>query len=105
MRKWRENEEMERDSLSTFSLISLYFLLLSIPYIKQCLILSQYVKYAIFVANVTKRLTYALRENNSGSNSLRESSASCAGLSKSMNLFGNVWPIAANTQFCKICFF
>ena len=38
------------------------------------------VKYCTFVSNVTKNLTYALWENNSGSNSLRESSASCAGL-------------------------
>ena len=48
--------------------------------IKTFLILSQNVKYGTFVANVTKNLRYALWENNSGSNSLRESSASCEGL-------------------------
>ena len=47
---------------------------------KNSLILSQNVKYGTFVATVTKNLTYALWENNSGSNSLRESSASCEGL-------------------------
>ena len=47
---------------------------------KNCLILSQNVKYSTFVANVKKNLSYALWENNSGSNSLRESSAICEGL-------------------------
>ena len=37
---------------------------------KNCLILTQNVRYGIFIANVTKNLTYALWENNSGSNSL-----------------------------------
>ena len=67
--------------------ISLHFLILSlfppplsISYIKICHILSQNVKYGFFVANVTKNLTYALWGNNSGSNSLRGSSASCAGM-------------------------
>ena len=46
MRKWRENKEMERDSLSTFP----HFLFIS----SLCHILSQNVKYSIFVANVTK---------------------------------------------------
>ena len=44
------------------------------------LFMSKNVLYFTFVAKVTKNLSYALRENNSGSNSLRESSASCAGL-------------------------
>ena len=44
MRKWREN----------FLIISLYPPSLSISYIKICHILSQNVKYGIFVANVTK---------------------------------------------------
>ena len=70
MRKWREN----------FLILPLYPPSLSISYIKICHILSQNVKYGIFVANVTKNLPYVLRENNSGSNSLRESSASCDGL-------------------------
>ena len=43
-RKWREN----------FLIISLYPPSLSISYIKICHILSQNVKYSIFVANVTK---------------------------------------------------
>ena len=47
---------------------------------KNSLILSQNVKYGTFVATVTKNLTYALWENNSGSNLLRESSAKCEGL-------------------------
>ena len=42
--------------------------------------MSQNVKYSTFVANVKKNLSYALWENNSGSNSLRESSAICEGL-------------------------
>ena len=77
MRKWRENEEMKRDSLSTYiSSFSLYFLpLYPFPIVKNYLILSQNVKYG------TKNLSYALWENNSGSNLLRESSASCEGLS------------------------
>ena len=80
MRKWRYNEEMERYSLSTFPHF-LFISFLSIHFqIKSCLILLQNVKYGTFVANVTKNLTYALWENNSGSNSLRESSASCEGL-------------------------
>ena len=43
MGKWRENEEMERDS-----------------YIKNCHISLQNVKYDTLVANVTKNLAYAL---------------------------------------------
>ena len=61
MRKWRE-------------IYSPHFL------IKNCLILSQNVKFGTFVANVTKNLTYALWENNSGSNLLWKSTASCEGL-------------------------
>ena len=102
-RKWRENEEMERE------MHSLHFLIISLfppslSYIKNCLILSQNVKYCTFVSNVTKKLTYMLRENNSGSNSLRESPASCAGLficklfvicdkgQNSNNIFPRVFP-------------
>ena len=57
-RKWRENEEMKRDSLSTYiSSFSLYFLpLYPFPIIKKCHILSQNVKYGTFDANVTKQL-------------------------------------------------
>ena len=47
MRKWKENEALERDSLS----IPLY------PFpIKNCLILLQNVKYGTFFANITKNL-------------------------------------------------
>ena len=93
-RKWRENEEwrgnLERMRIWReihslhFLIFSLFLLSLSISYIKNYLILSQNVKYATFVANVTKNLSYALWENNSGSSSLRESSASCAGLGGSI---------------------
>ena len=80
-------EEMEREwghgENITLYIFSFYFLFppsLSISYIKNCLILSQNVKYDTCVANVTKSFSYVQWENNSGSNSLRESSASCAGL-------------------------
>ena len=101
-REWGNVEEMERKwgngerltlYISSFSLhflpLSPHFLILSpfppslsISYIKICYILSQNVKYGIFVANVTKILTYALWGNNSGSNLLRGSLASCAGLER-----------------------
>ena len=82
-------EEMEREweNGERFTLYCLHFLLfslfppsLSISYNISCLILLQNVEYGTFVANVTKNLTYAQWENNFGSNSLRESSASCEGL-------------------------
>ena len=76
MRKWRGNEEMERDWLSTFP----HFVFIS--YIKICHILMQNAKYGTFVANVTKIITYALWGNTSGSDLLRGSSASCAGLQR-----------------------
>ena len=72
MCKWREIHSLHSLIFSLFP---------SISYIKNCLILSQNVKYCTFVANVTKDLTYALWGNNLGSNSLWESSASCDGLS------------------------
>ena len=69
-RKWRENEEwrgnLERMRIWReihslhFLIFSLFLLSLSISYIKNCLILSQNVKYATFVANVTKNLSCAL---------------------------------------------
>ena len=79
-RKWRENEEMKRKWREW--IFSFFTPSLSISYIKNCFILLQNVKYVTFVANVTKNLTltYAPWENSSGSNSLRESSASCEGL-------------------------
>ena len=64
-RKWRENEEWRGNSLSIFPHI-LFISSLSIHFLYQkSLILSQNVKYATFVANVTK--TYQMRyrlENN-----------------------------------------
>ena len=86
--QWGNEEEMEREwgNGEKFTLyissFSLYFfpLYLSISYIKICHILLQNVKCVTFVANVTKISTYALWGNNSGSNLLRGSSASCAGL-------------------------
>ena len=65
-REWGNGEEMvrewgngERFTLYMFSIVFLFPPSLSISYIKNCLILSQNVKYHIFVANVTKNLTYA----------------------------------------------
>ena len=70
MRKWRENEEMERecgkgDSLSIFP----HFLFLSSLYIhflnKNCLILSQNVKCGTFVTNIknlSKVIIRAIRQ-------------------------------------------
>ena len=72
MRQWRENEKMKRKWRENeeihFVIFSLVPPFLSISYIKNCPILSQNVKYGIFVADVTKKL--------------RESSATCEGLSK-----------------------
>ena len=71
MRKWREIHFLH------FLILSLFPPSLSISCIKNCLILSQNVKYDTFVA---KNLTYAQWENNFRSNSQRESSLSCEGL-------------------------
>ena len=108
-RKWRENEEMERDWLSTFphslsiSSLSLYFLHQKASHFLQN------VKYSTFVANISKTSTYALWGNNSGSNLLRGSSASCAGL-PTTPFWGN-WAKSKRTAFfpwvrplCYICF-
>ena len=54
MRKWRENEEMEKDSLSTFPHF-LFISSLSIHFLSK--ILLQNVKYGTFVDNVTKKHT------------------------------------------------
>ena len=98
MRKWRKIHSL------LFLIFSLFPPSLSISFIKNCLILSQNVKASTFVAIVTPNLWYALWENNSGSNSLRESSASCAGLficklfvicdkgQNSNNIFPRVFP-------------
>ena len=59
-KKWRENEDMERDSLSSFPHFLFISPTLTIPYIKNCCILPQNVKYDTFVANVTKK-TYHTR--------------------------------------------
>ena len=70
MRKWREIHSQD------FLIICLFPPSLSISYIKNCHILSQNVKYGTFVANVTKKLNICAMGKNSGSNSLRGSSAS-----------------------------
>ena len=58
-RELENEEEMERDSLSTFPHF-LFISSLSIHFLYQkCLILLN-VKYGTFVANVTKNFTYAL---------------------------------------------
>ena len=73
-RKWRDNDKMKRKWRGNrervrkwreihflhFLIFSLFPSSLSISYIKNCLILSQNVKYGTFIANVTKNLTYAL---------------------------------------------
>ena len=82
-REWRNGE---RFTLYVhFLIFSSFPPSISISYIKKCLILSQNAKYGTFVANVTKKnLSYALWENNSGSNLLWESSANCEGLGRTM---------------------
>ena len=76
----REGEEMWRYSLSTF-LHFLFISSLSIHFLyKKLSHFSQNVKYDTFVMNVTKTLNVRAMRKKSGSNSLRESSASCAGL-------------------------
>ena len=72
MRKWRENEEMERDLLATFP----HFLLIS----------------SLYIYFQKKNWTYALWDNNYGSNSLWEISASCEGLeTRSLFLFFDIF--------------
>ena len=94
MRKWRGNGERMRKLRGNGEKLTLYIpqfslhflplspfpLSLSISYIKIGHIMLQNVKYGTFVANVSQILTYELWGNNSGSNLLRGSSASCAGL-------------------------
>ena len=75
---------------------------LSISHIKICYILSQNVKYGIFVANVTKILTYALWGNNSGSNLLRGSLASCAGLIHHISFSADIFPSWHNIHSYQI---
>ena len=59
-KKWRENEKMKRKWGEVHSLHFLIFSFFrpsrSISYNKNCLILSQNVKYGTFVANVTKNI-------------------------------------------------
>ena len=84
MRKLRGNGEKLTLYIPQFSLhflpLSPFPLSLSISYIKIGHILLQNVEYGTLVLNVTQISTYALFGNNSGSNLLRGSSASCAGL-------------------------
>ena len=86
MRKWRGNGERMRKwreiHSQDFLILCLFPPSLSISYIKNCHILSQ---YGFFCRKCHKKKpTYALWKNNSGSNSLRESSASWAGLPNTM---------------------
>ena len=102
--KWREIDSQYCLILSPFpssfsiSSFSLHFLPLFPFPPSLCHILLQNVKYDTFVANVTKILTYAHCGNNSGSNSLRGSSASCAGLFWGMN---NSWKDIKSILFDK----
>ena len=56
-RKWRDNEEMERDSFSTIFPHSLFIISsLSVHFLCQiCHILAQNIKYGFFVVNVTQK--------------------------------------------------
>ena len=56
MRKWREIHSLH------FLILALFPPSLSISYIKDCLILSQNVKYGTFVANVTKKTYHTCYE-------------------------------------------
>ena len=102
MKKWRGNGERMRKWREIHSLHFLIFYLfppsLSISYIKNGLILSQNVEYVTFVTTVTKNLAYALWESNSGSNSLRESSASFASLAP---IYGH-WDYPLQSSKCPI---
>ena len=62
--EWENEEEIERE-WGNFLIFSLFPPSLTLSYIKNCLILTQNVKYATFVANVTKNSTHARWENNS----------------------------------------
>ena len=92
MRKWREIHSLH------FLIFYLFPPSLSISYIKNGLILSQNVEYVTFVTTVTKNLAYALWESNSGSNSLRESSASFASLAP---IYGH-WDYPLQSSKCPI---
>ena len=92
-RKWRENEEIER-LIYSFFLPSLF-----ISNIKNRHILSQNVRRH-YCCECYKKLTYALWENNSGSNSLPESSASCTGLGSPTSSFPtSSFPTSMSTYF------
>ena len=106
MRKWRGNGERMRKLRGNGEKLTLYIpqfslhflplspfpLSLSISYIKIGHIMLQNVKYGTFVANVSQILTYELWGNNSGSNLLPGSSASCAGLDfHGTHTFGLIW--------------
>ena len=76
-REWENEEEMERDSLSTFS----HFLPLYLFSILRIVSFCHKMLNAALLSRISQiKLTYSLWENNSGSNSLQESSASCKGL-------------------------
>ena len=81
MRKWWENEEMEIYSLFTFRHFLFISPLYSFPISKIVTFCRKLFNTALLSRMSQKNLTYALWENNSGSNSLPGNSASCAGLS------------------------
>ena len=72
MRKWREIHSLH------FFIFSLFPPSLSISCIKNCLILSQNLKYSTFVANVTKKLNIYMHYEEIILGQIH--SASCAGL-------------------------
>ena len=84
MRKWRGNGEKMRkwrEIHSHISSFSFYFLpLYPFPLPKIATFWREMLKTALLSQISRKNLTYIQWENNSGSNSLRESSANCAGL-------------------------
>ena len=108
-RKWRENEDIEWDSLH-FIILSLFPPTLSISYTKIWHILSQKVRYGTFVVNVTKNLTYGLWGNNSGSNWLQGSSASFVDLlqhnTNNSNFSKTIWQFNHfRVETHKLCLF
>ena len=104
-RKWRENEKLEKYSLSTFP----HFLFTPSLPISFCL---KVLNSALLSRMWPKNLTYALWENNSGSNLLWKSTASCEGLdlyiyvlfalshypSRYPNFFASTRPVQSRSQ-------
>ena len=109
MRKWRGNgEEMERECRNGvrftlyISSFSLYFLsLYPFPISKIVTFCREMLNTPLLSQMSQKNLTYVLWENNSGSNSLRGSSASCASLvSIYVRIHGHGLFMCANIHIC-----